>query len=208
MVRVVPHEYLIYHKTSRVADCADYRRIYNPHSRQPIHLMLKFHSVFVSGVIIIMIFTRRRLRERAGGGEGRREGSPLTFFARRSPSARTKERRLYRRRPLPPPPPPRPAPFAARKKSARSVAQLGVENHSELGDFGNGETCHQRADKQTGRALNCWQTNCLPPDRASRSSRSPPPPLPPLPLSLVASNHACNRIGSNYNAQCAFVGNF
>jgi len=182
MVRVVPHEYLIYHKTSRVADCADYRRIYNPHSRQPIHLMLKW--------------------------EGRREGSPLTFFARRSPSARAKERRLYRRRPLPPPPPPRPAPFAARKKSARSVAQLGVENHSELGDFGNGETCHQRADKQTGRALNCWQTNCLPPDRASRSSRSPPPPLPLLPLSLVASNHACNRIGSNYNAQCAFVGNF
>lgn len=57
-----------------------------------------------------------------------------------------------------------------------------TKNHGEFCDFGNDETCHQRADKQTGRALNCWRQIVL--------------QTVPIP-----SNHTCNRIGSNYNVQ-------
>lgn len=54
-----------------------------------------------------------------------------------------------------------------------------IENFASTG---NGETCHQSADKQTSRALNCWRQIVL--------------QTAPIP-----SNHACNRIGSNYNVQ-------
>jgi len=60
--------YIIKRAASQIARIIAGFTIRDTHSRHPIHLMLKFHSVFVSGVIIIMIFTRRRLQDPAGGG--------------------------------------------------------------------------------------------------------------------------------------------